>query len=188
MSPSERAARIYPEPEPTDPAARAGRADFPHGTTPEGQSAQPRSDAFRQAAAAAGELKDYATYYLAAKVDGIKVGVRNAALYAALGIVGAIAGVTMVAYATILLLGGLADGLGRLFGGHYWLGHLLIGLLVLGGIFGGGLWFISRMTKKSRQQTVQKYEAKRGEQRTSYGHDVHDRAKGPVAANGNGHN
>ncbi|HLL88918.1 MAG TPA: hypothetical protein VK324_06420, partial [Tepidisphaeraceae bacterium] len=149
MSPSDRAARMYPEPEPTDPADRAGRADFPYGQTPDGGSAAPRSDAFRQAMAAAGELKDYATYYLSAKVDGLKVGVRNLALYAGLGIVGAVAGVTMIAYATVLLLGGIADGLGRLFGGHYWLGHLLVGLLVLGGVFGGGLWFISRMTKRS---------------------------------------
>src|SRR4051812_43566222 len=50
------------------------------------------TDAFRDISQRIAELKAYAAYYLAAKMDGIKLSVRNVAIYAALGVVGLIAG------------------------------------------------------------------------------------------------
>jgi len=64
------------------------------------------------------ELKEYASYYVAAKVDGVKRTVRNIGLYAALGVVGLIAGGAIIATAAGLLIVGLAQGLSRLFGGR----------------------------------------------------------------------
>lgn len=123
-----------------------------------------------------GELKEYATYLVSAKLDGIKVSLRNLALYAALGILGAVAGVAILATSAVLLLSGLSGMLGTLFGGRYNLSAFLVGLLVLGGILGGTWLMLGKITKASRQRTVEKYESRKHEQRANYGHDVAERS------------
>src|SRR5215217_8761114 len=54
------------------------------------------------------ELTEYAGYLLSAKVDGIKLAIRNAGIYAALGAVGLLAGGAFVVTAAVLLLRGIA--------------------------------------------------------------------------------
>src|SRR5690242_18287519 len=49
------------------------------------------TESLKEAANRIAELKEFASYYVGAKLDGIKVSVRNIGIYAALGIVGLIA-------------------------------------------------------------------------------------------------
>ena len=152
-----------------------------YGSAPDGGPRIPAdshpADALREASAHFAELKEYATYYLAAKVDGIKVTVRNIGLYAALGLVGAIIGTAVLVTAGVMLLLGLAGAIGAIFDPDKpWVGHLVVSLLVIGGVVGGALFFMKRLTKTGRQQTIQKYESRAQQQRVQFGRDVHERA------------
>src|SRR5258708_7367543 len=69
----------------------------------------PASEAFHRIRDDLGELKEYAQYYLAARVDGIKQTIRRLGLYAALGVLGLIAGGAIVATAAGLLIVGFAE-------------------------------------------------------------------------------
>lgn len=128
------------------------------------------------------EAADYGTYFLSAKVDGVKTSLRNVALYAALGLVGAIVGVSVLVTAAVMLLSGLAGILGTMFGGRYNLSSFLVGLLVLAGVVVGALVFFKKFTAASRQRTVEKYESRKHQQRAQYGHDVDERSAAATAA------
>jgi hypothetical protein len=125
------------------------------------------------------ELGEYVSYLLAAKLDGIKLAVRNAGIYAALGVVGLLAGGALVVTAVVLLCRGIAGGLGALFGGRLWLGELVTAVLVLA-LTGVGVWWVmGRMTKASRERMVKKYASRQQQQRARFGTDVHERSERP---------
>jgi hypothetical protein len=128
------------------------------------------------------ELKEYASYYVAAKIDGIKGTVRNLGLYAALGVVGAIVGTAILATAAGLLVVGFAHMLGALFGGRYWLGDLVTGILILGAVAGGAYYMMNKLTGTWRSQTLKKYEERKQSQRERFSRDVSDRARQAAAA------
>jgi hypothetical protein len=130
------------------------------------------SDAFRDLGDRIAELKSFAGYYITAKLDGIKLSLRNLVLYAALGIVGLIAGGTIIVMASALLVMGISHGLGALFGGRYWLGDLVTGILFLGLIAAGVIFGLKAVTKSSRKRTVEKYEQWQHDQRQHFGTDV----------------
>jgi hypothetical protein len=128
------------------------------------------------------ELKEYAGYYIAAKVDGIKQTVRNVGLYAALGVLGAVVGGAIVATAAGLLVVGIAHALGALFGGRYWLGDLVTAVLILGGVGAGAYVMMNKLTGTWRSQTLKKYEQRKQTQRERFRRDVSDRARQAAAA------
>jgi uncharacterized membrane protein YdfJ with MMPL/SSD domain len=129
-----------------------------------------------------GELGEYLSYYLSAKSDGIKLTLKNVAVYAALGVVGLIAAGALVVTAVVLLCMGIAQGLGALFGHHLWVGYLVTGLLLLGGL-GAAVYFgMSFMVGKSRKATVHRYEARQRKQRAEFGQDVKERAEAQRAS------
>ena len=166
-----------------DPKVGAGPAQAdptptgpPDGSAPDEAPENPAAQAFHRITRDAAELKEYARYYVAAKVDGFKRTLRNLGLYAALGVLGLIAGGAVLATAAGLIVVGFAQGLGRLFGGRYWLGDMVAGLVVLVAI-GVGVWYMmNRLTGSWRSQTVKKYEERKQSQRERFGHDVVDRA------------
>jgi hypothetical protein len=141
------------------------------------------ADAFKDIGSHLGELKEYASYYLAAKADGIKASVRNLGLYAVLGIVALMAGAAAVVTATVLLLVGIAGAISAIFRSDYtlpdrtWIGEITVGLLILGGIGLGTMLFMKKFSAASRERTVKKYESRQQHQRIQYGHDVHERAE-----------
>jgi len=135
-------------------------------------------EAFKEAGARLGELKEFASYYVAAKLDAWKVTGRNLGIYAALGIVGLITAWAIITTAAVLLLVGIAWGLGALLWHQYWLGALLVGLLVLGGLAGGIIFFMKRLTSTARKQLVEKYENRQRDQRINFGEDVRGRRAG----------
>jgi hypothetical protein len=132
--------------------------------------------AFKEAASRFGELKEFASYYVGAKLDGIKITVRNVGIYAALGIVGLIAASAIITTAVVLLLGGLAFAIGAIFEpDRPWVGAIVVGLLVLGGLAGGIIFGMKKLTNTFRKQLVQKYENRQRDQRINFGEDVRGR-------------
>jgi hypothetical protein len=137
------------------------------------------ADAFRDAGLRFGELKEFASYYVAAKLDAIKVTGRNLGIYAALGIVGLIAGGTIISTAAVLLLVGLALAIGKPFEPDQpWVGALVVGVLVLGGLAAGIILFMKKLTNTSRKRVVEKYENRQRDQRINFGEDVRGRRAG----------
>jgi hypothetical protein len=123
------------------------------------------------------EIKAYGRHFLSAKADGFIARAKKIAIYAALGVVGLLVAAGIVFAACFLLLRGLATILGRALWHQYWLGDVLVGLLVLGGIALGLKIGIGRFTRASRLKTEQKYEGHRIRQRVQFGRDVRDRAE-----------
>ena len=134
------------------------------------------ASAFSEVAERLGEVRDYAAYYVKARVDRIKVVARNVAVMAALGVVALVAAGALVVTAVVLLCQGIALGLANLFGGRLWLGDLVTAILLLGAIGAGAYIGISRLTKTSKERMVRAYEQRKREQRVEHGTDVHERA------------
>jgi hypothetical protein len=136
------------------------------------------ADAFKDVGQAFGELKEYASYYVAAKADSFKASFRNLGLYAALGIVGLLAGGAIIVTAAVQLLTGLAGAIGAIFEpDRPWVGNIVVGFLILAGIGVGTMLFLKKFTAASRERTVKKYESRQQQQRVQYGHDVRERAR-----------
>jgi hypothetical protein len=177
---------------PGHPAANATAGPFGAAAVPGGPAdpcvpdpnykPNPAKEAFARITHDLDELKEYAGYYVGAKVDGIKQSIRNIGLYAALGVLGAIVGGAIVATAAGLLVVGLAEALGNLFGGRYWLGDLVTGILILGLVGGGAYFMMNKLTGAWRTQTLKKYEQRKQDQRQRFDHDVTSRAREAAAA------
>jgi hypothetical protein len=113
-------------------------------TTPGEQEPSP-AEALRRLQQQVGELQAYVTHFVSAKIDGLVLSSRQLAFWAILGVVGLTAAVGLVVTAIVLILVGAADGLARLFGGQWWLGALVVGvvtlaMLVLGIFIGMRTW------------------------------------------------
>jgi hypothetical protein len=148
----------------------------------ESSSRQPEAptDAMKDALRQAGELKSYAAYFVAAKVDAIKATVRNVGLYAALGVIGLMAGGAIIVTAAVLLCLGLSQLLASAFDPPKpWFGNLIVGAVLLALVLAGAWLAVSSITKSSRKRTVKKYEDRKRQQRADFGHDVHTRAASP---------
>lgn len=137
------------------------------------------AEAFKDVGFRLGELKEFGSYYVAAKADALKVSLRNVGMYAALGVVGLIAGSAIISTAAVLLLVGLAIAIGKPFNPDQpWVGAIVVGLLVLGGLAGGIIYFMKSMTNTSRKRLAEKYENRQRDQRIQFGEDVRGRRAG----------
>ena len=140
---------------------------------------QSPAEALRGVKAHLSELAEYISYYLGAKSDGIKVSLRNAGIYAVIGIIGLIAGSAFVTTTVVLFCVGVAAALTRLFGGRVWAGTLATAVLFMT-LLASGIWFVMRrMTRASRERTVRKYASRQQHQRANFGTDVKHRAASP---------
>ncbi|HYE19149.1 MAG TPA: hypothetical protein VEA69_11930 [Tepidisphaeraceae bacterium] len=161
----------------TPEAFAAGAAEpSGNGHSTNGKS-NPAARAFGELSDEFGQLKDYASYYMAAKADGFKQTFKNVALYAVLGIVGAIVGGAILVTAAVLLVTGISDALTALFGGREWAGKLVTAVLLLGGL-GVGMWLmIKKVTNNWKSALEKKYADWRAEQKSRFGTDVQERAR-----------
>jgi hypothetical protein len=104
------------------------------------------------------ELRRHAGHYLQASADSFRLTIRQALLRGALGLLGAVIGVTVLVTSTVLLLNGAAGGLAAAFGGRAWAGQLTLGATVLLMIGLACWWGLRKVTESSRRKTAEKYE------------------------------
>jgi hypothetical protein len=126
------------------------------------------------------ELGEYVNYYIGAKVDGIKLSLRNVGIMAGLGVIGAMAAGGFIVTLMVLLLRGIAYGLGDLLWDKWWLGELITAVLFLGALGVGVMIAMKKLTKSSRERTAKKYAARQQQERIKFGTDVHQRAQEPA--------
>ena len=142
-----------------------------------GGPAPPHYEGFKRATQLIGEYKEYASYYLATKMDGIKSSARNIGIYAGLGIAGLMAFSALITTAVALFLIGAAMGLAHIFDPpKYWLGALIVGLAILVLIGIGAAVGLSKANAGFRKATVDKYEQRKRWQRGQFGRDVEQAA------------
>src|SRR5205807_3211066 len=112
---------------PPEQAASAGGAWEHRPGSPADRLPPPQhpSDAVREAMTKLAEVREFAAYYVAARMDALKATVRNVGIYAALGLIGLAAGAAIVATAAVLLLWGIAGAFAALVGGRMWLGAII---------------------------------------------------------------
>jgi hypothetical protein len=165
---------------PPDAHSSAPGPSAPPRATPE--SSEPSAQetaaaAFRDAMARVAEIREYISFYLAARADAFKLSVRSAVFYAILGVIGLIAASAAIVVAVSLLLIGISHGLGAAMGGRWWLGDLVVGVVVLGLIALMAKAAVSKVFGLSRKQTVEKYESRKRDQRTQFGHDISQKSR-----------
>jgi hypothetical protein len=97
-------------------------------------------------------------------------------LYAVAGILGMVTAAAIVGTSAVLLLLGIAHGLGELFH-HAWIGEVVVAGVVLGGITGGLVFGLTWLPRIMRKQLVSKYEARQRKQRSQFGRDVAEQAR-----------
>ncbi|HEX8915697.1 MAG TPA: phage holin family protein [Humisphaera sp.] len=136
---------------------------------------------FKEAVAAAferfGEIREYAGYYASVQADAMKSKATWAGVYAALGLLGAVIGMAVLATAAVLFVTGLAGALSALFGTGPWLGQLIIGFLLLAGVGVGALVGIKVVRTSLKRKLMAKYEQRHQEQRERFGADVVQRSR-----------
>ena len=122
------------------------------------------------------ELYAYVSHFIQAQLDLLKVSGRQAALWAVIGILGAIVAVSALVMAVILFLTGLSSGVGAAVGGVLWLGQLIVGLGLL-------ILFVivvligkSRIQGRAYTQRVQDYAERQQQQHLQFGRSAADRA------------
>jgi hypothetical protein len=120
----------------------------------------------------------YCLHFVNAKVDQLKMSGRHIALWVLVGCMGAIGLITMLIVAVVLLLTGLATGLGMALGGTLWLGQVIVGLGLLILFAMGTLLGCRRVHSRARAEKVQDYAERQLRQRAQFGHSVADRAHG----------
>ncbi len=118
------------------------------------------------------EVIEFASYYASAQADRLKLTAINLAMFAILGAVAAFVGVAVVLTAGVLLVVGVAGGLGALFGGRLWLGDLVTAVVVLGALLAGTVVVFKMVTGSTRRKLVSAYEQRKSQQRTNLGTDV----------------
>lgn len=117
------------------------------------------TDALQMAWARFVELGGYARYFVSAKIDRLKLTIRQYVVLAILAMLGLLAAAGAVVTAIVLALRGVAGGLAVLCGNTPWLGDLLCGVLVLGGVAILLRVALVRVTRMSREATINKYES-----------------------------
>jgi hypothetical protein len=154
----------------TDPA----HSDEPVVPPPDGQPSQgPAGESVRQRLA---ELREYFSYYTAARLDALKSSVRRLVLWALVLIIALLAVAGLVITAVVLICNGICDALTWLLHSRA-LAEILTGGLLLAGLFLATYLGLGLLHQFWHSQTVLKYEARRRRQREEFGRDVSQGAK-----------
>jgi hypothetical protein len=172
-----------PHPAPGSAWASNEAVDFDGAVNSDAQNSQqptPEEDPFQRLLGQFRELREYFSYYLSARADSARLGLRNALLSMTLAALAFVLVAGLSVAATWFVLSGAAEGVGVLLGNRPWAGSLATGLLLMVGLAGGMYGTVTRLKKTTREGTVAKYENRQSRQQLRYGHNVADRA----AANG----
>jgi hypothetical protein len=120
------------------------------------------------------ELREYVSYYAAARTDSVKCSVRNAIGRIVLAALGFVAVGGLIVIASWFVLSGISQGAGALFGDRAWIGTVITGVLALAGVGLGVSCAAWARKNASRKRTVREYETRDARQRARFGRDVHD--------------
>ena len=123
------------------------------------------------------EIVAFASHYLAAQLDRIKLTAINIAMFVVLGLIGAIVGLAVVFTAAALLVTGVAGAISALLGGRTWAGDLITAVLILGTLVIGTVVAFKVVAKRSRKGLVAAYDQRKHEQRETLGTDVDEQAR-----------
>ncbi|HEY3242427.1 MAG TPA: hypothetical protein VGM03_03665 [Phycisphaerae bacterium] len=123
------------------------------------------------------ELGEYFSYYAAARADGVKLSLRNGVLWIAFAALAFVAVGGLVFGASWILLSGIAEGLGVLFGERVWAGRIVAGLLLLAGLGFGLYGTVTRWKTTSRDRTSKRYDDRQARQEGQFGRKVSERAR-----------
>ncbi len=162
---------------PSSGGSQGATERWPEGASRPPHPEIPPAEALRRAFAHVARLREYAAYYVAARLDALKATVRNIGIYAGLCVIGLIAVGAMVVMAVVLLLRGIAGAFAQLFSGHPWLGDIITAVIVLALLAGGVIFSMKMLARTFRSQVVKKYEDRLRQQRQQFGRDVSDEAQ-----------
>jgi hypothetical protein len=122
------------------------------------------------------ELGEYASLYIAANVDQVRLSARTAALWTVLGVALGLIALSLIVVSSALFLVGLSNGAAQLFGGRVWLGQTVVGLVILAASAGGIWLFVRRKVSAYRIALKKKYERRKQNEQAEYGTNVAERA------------
>jgi hypothetical protein len=138
---------------------------------------QPKSpNPFEHVAEHLRELREYVAHYFSVRGDAAKAKVRSAAYQAIFYAIVGIVALTALVTCAVMTFVGLADGLGVLLNGHFWVGKLIVGLTMIIGTVVAVKILTSRKVQSARQRTIQKYERLRDHERFTVGVTASERA------------
>lgn len=166
---------LAPEDDAATDATSDGAVDV-DADGPVEQQKSPEAEGFPQLLRQFRELGEYFSYYLAARADSAKVGLRNALVSVTLAALAFIVVASLSLGAIWFALNGAAEGLSILCGNRPWAGNLLTGSLLVAALAAGMCVVIRRLNNTTREGTVAKYENRKFRQQARYGHNVADRA------------
>jgi uncharacterized membrane protein len=162
---------------------RAHSSESPGDTSPDKpDTASERVPPYRPLLDDLSALREYAAYYVSARIDAVKFRVRKALVWAAVGLMGMVAGMVVLIGAIVFVLDGIAAGLAALLGGRRWAGDLITGIVILGVIALVGYLAVHGWVQSSWHKTVKKYERRRDQERGQFGRDVGQQAAQKRAA------
>jgi len=147
------------------------RRRWPPGIAEEAED-RPATSSLRDLLEDLRRIRELGSYYLTARKDRLRLSVRQALIWGAVGVLGACVLFTVLITAVVLLLLGLSRGLEQAFGESAWLGPTVLGaglLLLMAGAIVAVLGWLARSYRK---KTVEKYERLEAHQRAALGQDV----------------
>jgi hypothetical protein len=129
------------------------------------------------------ELFQYLRYFLAAKLDLLRVAAGWQVVMLAALIVAALAATALIVTAVVLLCLGISDGLSDLFG-HRWIGELVTALLLMAVMVISASLIVTSIFGSRRRKTVERYEAMRRRQQRVHHRDVQNWPEGAAQQEG----
>lgn len=140
------------------PSSGTGAQDPATAKTAEATASEPTGPLVSHLA----DLQQHLKTYLQTWADESRVQLESALIRVVGAAVAAFLGGVALAVAAVLLLTGLADGLGALVGAR-WLGQVLVGLAVLVVAASGACFWAGRQRQATLRRLVDKYEGSRND-------------------------
>jgi hypothetical protein len=137
-----------------------------------GAAAHPLEPLLKQAAM----LREFGLHYVEARKDSAKAAVRRLLIKAAVGVIAAIVGGTILIASSVMVADGLSELVSLAAGGRPWVGKLVVGVGVLVILSLVSWFYISRLLRAERERIIRKYESLHHAQREKFGSDVTQRA------------
>ncbi len=157
-----------------------GDALAPEATDDLEPEAMPVADTIGLLAQRVRELAEYASYYLSARTDGVKLSLRGMVFRVGLAALGFVAVSGLIVAASWCMLRGAAEGLSLLLGDRMWAGNIVAGFLVITGLGLGIKLLAAKRTRTTRERTAKTYENRQARQQADFGHSVSERAASAV--------